>query len=145
MNLSPLQLELVIFERERLEIFPENCNDKFRVVNNKVDFHVEFGKASTDHKEYDAIKFQLQVNKNKRKVPIKVDIKGLALFSIEGQIESSKKERLLVFNGSSIVFGFLRGYIFAKVSNLPPHCSLIPTVNLLEILKEKLEVENNRN
>ena len=113
MKISPLQLELIFFEKEKLEVKPLDCSEEYRPINNSINFKVSYGKTEDDV-NYRAIKFSLNVNKNKKNSPFKVELEGLALFSIAEteNLPEEKIERMFIFNGTSMVFSFLRGYIF---------------------------------
>jgi len=143
MKISPLQLEMVFFEKEKLEINPQNCSNEYKPTDNSVVFEIDFGKAIVNSISYKAIKFALSVNKNKKNSPLRAELKGIALFSFkdtnEDFSEEEKIERMFIFNGTSIVFSFLRGYIFAKMGDLNPNCKILPTVNLLDVIKKAIE------
>ena len=147
-KISPLQLEMIFFEKEKLEINPQNCTDDYKPTDNSVVFEIGFGKAIADSVDYKAIKFTLSVNKNKKNSPFKAELKGIALFSFltekQNSLNEEKIERMFIFNGSSMIFSFLRGYIFAKLGDLNPNCKILPTVNLLEVIKKALQEEQKK-
>jgi hypothetical protein len=136
---------MVVFEKEKLEIKPQNCSDKYKPTDNSVVFEIDFGKAVVDGADYKAIKFGLSVNRNKKNSPFKAELKGIALFSFlnenKNSLNDEKVERMFIFNGSSIIFSFLRGYIFAKLGDLTPNCKILPTVNLLEVIEKAIKGE----
>ena len=147
-KISPLQLEMIFFEKEKLDINPQNCSEGYKPTDNSVLFETDFGKIIVDNISYKAIRFSLNVNKNKKNSPFKAELEGIAWFSIAEteNLPEEKIERMFIFNGTSMVFSFLRGYIFAKLGNLAPHCRILPTINLLPLIekaiKEKTEQEN---
>jgi len=135
---SPLRLENIVITKEQIEVYPEYCMvEKFIPL---VNFSVEFGKVKEGmhNRELDAIKFNLHVNRKKRKVPFKLSIEGIALFECDLE-EETKKIKLLVYNGTVMIFGFLRGYVYAKLNILKPECRIIPSADIREIIKKALE------
>jgi len=134
-KLSPLQLEFILFEKEKFEINLEYCSNQYKLTDNTVSFEVDFGKVEIDSVSYKGIKFSLVVNKSKKYSPFKVELRGIAMFSVEkGKEDNEKLERIFIFNGTSIVYSFLRGYVFAKLGTLPPNCRILPTLNLVNII-----------
>ena len=140
---SPLQLKNIVILEERIGIFPQECQKKAIKVN--VDFQVKFGEAEIEEskQKFPAISFLLKVNEKKKKVPFKAYINGIALFDID--LNDEKNKRLLVINGTVLIFGFLRGYLFAKLNLLPNECRLLPAVNLIGVIEEALKEEQEQN
>jgi preprotein translocase subunit SecB len=140
---SPLRLENLIISKEKIEAYPEYCGEERKTP--AVDFSVKFGEAEIQQGEtlqrFDAIFFTLKVNAKKRKVPFKAEVEGFALFSTDVE-EEQQKAKLLVYNGTVIVFGFLRGYLYAKLGVLNPECRLIPSADIRGVI-EKALTENS--
>ncbi|WP_029523419.1 hypothetical protein [Persephonella sp. KM09-Lau-8] len=136
-KLSPLQLKDIQIIRLNLD---ENIKGE-KKFNIDVDF--EPVKVNIDEKEYEGLIFHLKVNNRSRKVRLKVDTEALAIFEFEKGLPPEKKAQLLLYNGLSIIYGFLRGLIFQKCSYLRPEDRLLPSINLLDIIDKKLKDKNN--
>lgn len=135
-ELSPLQLKDIQIIKFSIE---ENIKGE-KKFNIDIDF--EPVKVNFDEKEYDGLLVFLKVNNRNREVKLKVDTKVLAVFEFNKDLPDEKKARLLLFNGLSIIYGFLRGLIFQKCSYLNPTDRLLPSINLLEIIESKLTKTN---
>ena len=107
-----------------------------------IDIDFEPVKVNIDEKEYDGLVVFLKINNRNRKVRLKVDTEVLAVFELDKGLSKEKKAQLLLYNGLSMVYGFLRGLIFQKCSYLEPTDRLLPTINLLEIIEKKIESKN---
>ncbi len=142
-TISPLQLKNLLLLEERIGVFPEECKED--KVDLKIDFQVKFGEAELeeDKRTFPAISFLLKVNEKKKKAPFKAYIRGIALFDID--LTEERNIRLLVINGTVLIFGFLRGYLFAKLNLLPNECRLLPAVNLMQVIEEALKEEHEQN
>jgi preprotein translocase subunit SecB len=139
-QLSPLQLKNILIEKERIEVYPKFCNSKEK-IQHIISINIDFGKVLIENDNYfDAILFELEINKNKRKVPFKIYIKCVAVFEVNINDEQ-KKEKFLVINGSVMIYGFLRGYLYEKLGILPSECRIIPSINLLNLLQQKFVLE----
>ncbi|WP_297454930.1 hypothetical protein [Persephonella sp.] len=136
-KLSPLQLKDIQIIRLNLD---ENIKGE-KKFNIDIDF--EPVKVNIDEKEYEGLIFYLKVNNRNRKVRLKVDTEVLAIFEFEEGLPPEKKAQLLLYNGLSIIYGFLRGLIFQKCSYLRPEDRLLPSINLLDIIDKKLKDKNN--
>ena len=136
-KLSPLQLKDIQIIRLNID---ENIKGE-KKFNIDIDF--EPVKVNIDEKEYEGLIFYLKVNNRSRKVRLKVDTEALAIFEFEKGLSPEKKAQLLLYNGLSIIYGFLRGLIFQKCSYLRPEDRLLPSINLLDIIDKKLKDKNN--
>ncbi len=137
-KLSPLQLKDIQIEKFSLE---ENIKGE-KKFNIDIDF--EPVKVSIDDEEYDGLVVFLKINDRNRKVRLKVDTEVLAVFEFDEGLSEEKRAQLLLYNGLSITYGFLRGLIFQKCSYLKPTDRLLPSINLLEIIEKKIESKNQK-
>lgn len=48
---------------------------------------------------------------------------------------------MLLYNGLSIVYGFLRGLIFQKCSYISPQDRIIPNINIAELIEKTVDRE----
>ncbi len=135
-KLSPLQLKDIQIIRLNID---ENIKGE-KKFNIDIDF--EPVKVNIDEKEYEGLIFYLKVNNRNRKVRLRVDTEALAIFEFEKGLPPEKKAQLLLYNGLSIIYGFLRGLIFQKCSYLSPEDRLLPSINLLDIIERKMENKN---
>jgi len=141
---SPLRLEDIILKKEKIESYPERekelCSDK--KFEPSVDFSVQFGEAEVVKKDkvrkYDAIVFSLKVNYKKKKAPFKADIEGVALFFADTKDEI-QRTKLIIYNGTVIIYGFLRGYLYSKVNLINSECRLIPAVDLRSVIEQAIK------
>jgi preprotein translocase subunit SecB len=141
-QLSPLQLKNFFIKHEKIEIYSEFCKTE-KNFQHTMSIDIDFGKALIENNNFDAILFKLEINKNKKKTPFKISIECIAVFEINISDEQ-QKEKFLIINGSVMVYGFLRGYLFGKLSVLPPECRIIPSINLLKLLQQKFSLEEKR-
>ena len=132
-KLSPLQLKDIQITKLNVE---ENIKGE-KKFNIDIDF--EPVKVNIDEKEFDGLVVSLKVNNRNRKVRLKVDTEVLAVFEFDEGLSKEKKAQLLLYNGLSIIYGFLRGLIFQKCSYLKPTDRLLPSINLLDIIERKIE------
>lgn len=65
-----------------------------------------------------------------------------ALFDFIEDVDESKKTQYLLYNGLSILYSFVRGYLFEKLDLLVPDHRIIPTVNLLDLIQKKANVKS---
>jgi hypothetical protein len=74
-----------------------------------------------------------------RALPYRVDVTGEAYFCVEpADTEGADGFRLVVYNGSAILFGLLRGQVM-QATALGSHGTLIlPVANLVDALRRKL-------
>ena len=135
-KLSPLQLKDIQIIKFSVE---ENLKGE-KKFNIDIDF--EPVKVNIDEKEYDGLVVFLKVNNRNRKVRLKVDTEVLAVFEFDEGLSKEKKAQLLLYNGLSIIYGFLRGLIFQKSSYLKPTDRLLPSINLLDIIERKIKSKN---
>ena len=132
-KLSSLQLKDIQIIKLSIE---ENIKGE-KKFNIDIDF--EPVKVGIGEKNYDGLVVILKVNNRNRKVRLKVDTEVLLVFEFEEGLSEKKKAQLLLYNGLSIAYGFLRGLIFQKCSYLKPDDRLLPSINLLEIIEKKIE------
>ncbi len=132
-KLSPLQLKDIQIIKFSVE---ENLKGE-KKFNIDIDF--EPVKVNIDEKEYDGLVVFLKVNDRNRKAKLKVKTEVLVVFEFEEDLSKEKKAQLLLYNGLSIIYGFLRGLIFQKCSYIKPTDRLLPSINLLDVIERKIK------
>lgn len=138
-TLSQLQLKDIKIEKFSLE---ENLKGK-----SKFNINIDFEPVIVETKEgkFEGLLFDLKINDRARNVKLKIKAQILAIFEFSEDINEEKKARMLLFNGLSIIYGFVRGIIFQKCSYLPPKDRIIPSINLSKLIDEVIEkkIQNN--
>jgi preprotein translocase subunit SecB len=134
---SQLQLKDIQIKEFSLE---ENLQGQNR-FNINIDFNPVL--IETDKEKFDGLLVKIKINDRARNVKLKVNTEILAIFEFSENISKEKKARMLLYNGLSIIYGFLRGIIFQKCSYLPPKDRIIPSVNLAELIEKTIESKIN--
>jgi len=133
-KLSQLQVEHVIIKRCKVE---ENIEGTHK---QNLDLDFEAG-ITEDGMHILAIK--LAYNRSSKKPVLKAEIEADFIFKIDPDLSEEQKVKLLVYNGLAMAYGMLRGIVFQKCCILPPNLRVLPGVNLLPLIKEKLKQKNS--
>lgn len=136
---SQLQLKDIQIKSFKLE---ENLEGQNR-FNINIDFDPVL--IETEDKKLDGLLVSIKVNDRARKVKLKLETEVLAVFEFTTDIDEEKKARMLLYNGLSIVYGFIRGLIFQKCSYLPPQDRILPSINLAQLIEETIQKKINQN
>ena len=132
-KLSPLQVKHVIIRKCKIE---ENVEG-----TPKQNLALDFDAGITEDGMY-ILTIKLNFNKSSREPMLKVEAEADFLFSIDPGLPEDQKIKLLVYNGLAIAYGMLRGIVFQKCCMLPPDFRILPGVNLLPLIEEKLKQED---
>jgi len=138
-QLSQLQLRDIQIKNFKLE---ENLEGQSR-FNINIDFDPVL--IGTEDKEFDGLLVNIKINDRARRVKLKAETEILAVFEFTDDIDEEKKARMLLYNGLSIVYGFVRGLIFQKCSYLTPQDRIIPSVNLAQLIEDTIQNKINQN
>ncbi len=136
---SQLQLEDIQIKNFSLE---ENLEGQNRF---KIDIDFDPVIVETDNEKFDGLLVNVKINDRARNVKLKAKVEILAIFKFTEELDEEKKARLLLYNGLSIVYGFVRGIIFQKCSYLPPKDRIIPSVNIAQLIEETIQVKTTSN
>ncbi len=136
---SQLQLEDIQIKNFSLE---ENLEGQNRF---KIDIDFDPVIVETDNGKFDGLLVHIRINDRARNVKLKAKAEILAIFKFTEELDEEKKARLLLYNGLSIVYGFVRGIIFQKCSYLPPKDRIIPSVNIAQLIEETIQVKTTSN
>jgi preprotein translocase subunit SecB len=136
---SQLQLKDIQIKELHME---ENIEGQNR-FNINIDFDPVL--IETDKGKFDGLLVNIKINDRARNVKLKVKTEVLAIFEFSDGLNEEKKARMLLYNGLSIVYGFLRGLIFQKCSYLPPKDRILPSINLAELIEKAIESKINAN
>ena len=130
-------LQLKAFHVEHFKI-EENVNgiSKFML---DADFSPIKAVKKLDGSQHKGIIFTLKVNRRVKNPALRVEAKITAVFDIDKSIPEERQVRLMLYNGLSILYGIIRGMVFQSCSILPPSMRLLPTVNVEEFVKMKLQ------
>jgi len=114
---------------------------------NRFNINIDFDPVliETDKEKFDGLLVKIKINDRARNVKLKVKTEVLAIFEFSDGLSEEKKARMLLYNGLSIVYGFLRGLIFQKCSYLPPKDRILPSINLAELIEKTIESKINNN
>ncbi len=135
---SQLQLKDIHIKNFKLE---ENLEGQNR-FNINIDFEPVLIKI--EGKELNGLLVNIKINDRARKVKLKVEAEILAVFEFTTNIDEEKKARMLLYNGLSIIYGFIRGVIFQKCSYLPPNDRILPSINLAQLIEETIQNKLNQ-
>jgi preprotein translocase subunit SecB len=135
---SQLQLKDIQIETFKLE---ENLEGQNR-FNINIDFDPVL--IETENKKFDGLLVNIKINDRARKVKLKVETEVLAVFEFSEDIDEEKKARMLLYNGLSIIYGFIRGLVFQKCSYLPPKDRIIPSINLAQLIEKTIQNKINQ-
>ncbi|MBK3332928.1 hypothetical protein GWK41_07590 [Persephonella atlantica] len=136
---SQLQLEDIQIKNFSLE---ENLEGQNRF---KIDIDFDPVIVETDNGKFDGLLVHIRINDRARNVKLKAKAEILAIFKFTEELDEEKKARLLLYNGLSIVYGFVRGIIFQKCSYLLPKDRIIPSVNIAQLIEETIQVKTTSN
>jgi hypothetical protein len=131
---SQLQLKDIQIKKFNLE---ENTEGQ-HIFNINMDFEPLLLKLGEHN--LDGLLVKIKINDRTRNVKLKVKTELLAVFEFSTDLSKEKKANMLLYNGLAVVYGFLRGLVFQKCSYLPPKDRILPNVNLVDLIKEKLEL-----
>lgn len=145
---SPLQLKTVKIDSFHIDWDLENIN--VREINPQeyvvdLDFDIFSVQGKNTSNNLFLIELLIKINYSKRKekkFPFKAKLKLKALFDFIEDVDESKKTQYLLYNGLSILYSFVRGYLFEKLDLLVPDHRIIPTVNLLDLIQKKANVKS---
>ena len=139
---SPLQLRLVDIPVFKLHYRIDKIKDfeKFK-ADYSVDLDFDVLETDKGEDELYMLRLRVWVNKNKRNAYFKIEMQIQGVFEFIEKLGEEKRTRLLIFNGFSMLYSFVRGYIYAKLDGIPPDLRVLPTINLLKTLKKKLEID----
>ncbi len=129
-TLSHLQVKEVVIKKCRIE---ENLTGI-----PKSHLNLDFDLGITEDGLH-VISLKLNYNKNTKKPVLKVDVEADFFFEIDPELPEERRARLLIYNGLSISYSFIRGLVFQKCCMLPPTMRILPTINLLPIIERKFE------
>jgi len=135
---SQLQLKDIHIKNFKLE---ENLDGQNR-FNINIDFEPVLIKI--EDRELDGLLVNIKINDRARKVKLKVEAEILAVFEFTTNVDEEKKARMLLYNGLSIIYGFIRGVIFQKCSYLPPSDRILPSINLAQLIEETIQNKLNK-
>ncbi len=136
-QLSQLQLKDIQIKNFKLE---ENIQGQNR-FNINIDFDPVI--IETENNKFDGLLVDIKINDRARNVKLKVKTQLLAVFEFTEKLEEEKKARMLLYNGLSIVYGFVRGLIFQKCSYLSPQDRIIPSINLAQLIEDTIKSKAN--
>ena len=71
--------------------------------------------------------------------PYYVKISGKAFLSLAGDMSTEEHQRLVLFNGSAILYGLLRGHVAQFTALGPNGPLLLPVANLVPVLTRHLK------
>jgi len=133
--MKPL-LQLAHFETIKSELSEFSYN-----TVDIIDINLDFDLISLDinGKILPGIEFKVDINKHKKNRKLKGHLECTGAFSFPDNKDESEQTKILLFNGLSIMYGMIRGIVFEKASSLPPYERLLPTINLVNDIKRKLE------
>ncbi|WP_461829531.1 hypothetical protein [Aquifex sp.] len=139
---SVLQLKSINIESEKIEV--NLSEESIREINPEdysVDLDFDVFKVKDKENIY-LIKLFLKVNHSRKaNYPFRAALNFSALFTFLETIEEEKRNQYILYNGLSILYGFARGYLFSKLDMLLPEHRIIPTVNLVDIIRKKMRAK----
>lgn len=129
-------LQLEVFEVTKCEL-KENLEGSSNDISLDFDFNLIQGQIKNE--VLSGFHVFLKINPGKKNVKLSGKLQANGLFKINSDelSEEGQRNRFLLNNGLSIIYGIFRGIIYEKASNLEPWNRLLPTINLIEIIKEK--------
>ena len=130
-----LQLKEIQVEHFKLE---ENINGVNKFILDADFLPIEFT-ARDGKKQYRGISFILKVNHRTKNPALKAEIKIVAAFDVDKNLSEEEQVKFILYNGLSILYGIIRGMIFQACSILPPSMRLLPTVNIIDFIKSRLQ------
>lgn len=128
-----LQLKFFQLLSTELKETPENKDS-----NISIDFDFMPIEGSVNGEKLKGFKVSLKINSRKKNTKLAGNIEAIGFFDIDLEKE---KPNILFNNGLSIICGLLRGIIFEKATILNLHEKLLPTVDLTEIIKKKINTQ----
>lgn len=134
-NLSQLQLKEIHIKEFILEENLEGQN-KF-----SIDMDFEPILIKKNEKDFDGLLVKVKINDRLKNVKLKVKTELVAIFEFNGDLSKEKRAMMLLYNGLSIVYGFLRGLIFQKCSYISPQDRIIPNINIAELIEKTVDRE----
>jgi len=136
---SVMQLETLRVDNIRLEWYLDVLEDEKSLDSTKYSMNLDFDVVplGEEGKLY-GIRFLIKVNERKKSVPFKAqaELHGTFRF-MKDDLSEERKLRYLLLNGLSMLYSFVRGYLFAKLDSLPPDARLLPTVDILSVVERK--------
>lgn len=132
---SKINFEKYLIQKTIFEI-----NDEYKSTNQQLELDLEINNEIEIDEENSIalIKINCLVFKDSKKnnFPFTLEVSIVGFFEYETKSSIEEIFDLLEINGSSILFPYLRSYITTITSNagIPP--LIIPTLNIVELLKE---------
>jgi preprotein translocase subunit SecB len=132
-TLSPLQLK-------DIQIFKFKLEENIEGLNNfSIDIDFKPVLVDVDEEKLNGLLVEIKINNKARNTKLKLETKLLAVFEIDKNLDDERKARLLIYNGLSIVYGFIRGMVFQKCSYLSPQYRILPSINLADLIEKTIK------
>ena len=136
---SPMQLEdYIILDLK----FSSNCASDIN-CSGETDFRFDFNiKEREKGKDYILnVRFTFGPSKQEEeKNPYNISISLSGHFLFPGKTDKQKRDRLLLLNGTSILYGIARGLISQITANSVHGKWVIPTVNFIELIENRQKI-----
>jgi preprotein translocase subunit SecB len=135
------QVDAVIsFQNYRIEKIDYRINENYtsqKDVGFDLDFNINLKISTESHQA--AVVLEIIINKDfaKNNQPIFLNVVIIGFYSYDSSLSDEKLNDILKTNAVAILFPYLRGFIsnITVNSGMPP--VILPTLNIIEFLKEK--------
>ena len=101
--------------------------------------------VDADDENYPSLRVFLDLNKRRKGVKLGGRLVCIGAFGFSSNIEEKEKFQHLLGNGFAMIYSLLRGIVYQKASSLRPQERLLPTLNLTEIVKRKIQQYKEKN
>lgn len=139
-------LALINLDEYFIEEFIVKLNPSFNPEEpTKGDIFVDFDMLKNDKNDHlFKISMTIELNKNKENSPYYIFFKINGFFSYDKTASEEYIQKTIAQNAPSILYGVARGIIAQITSNYEFGKFILPSVNFIEILKRKLDIEDKK-
>ncbi len=133
-----VNLDSFVMLRSNIEMFPPDDEALRSAVDNKVQLKynssISYSVGNNQNNEYN-YKLTLGVKVIPDTFGWNIDVEIAGIFSFPDGSSSSDMEGIIRVNGCTILYGLLRGHLASVTGAFPSGPYVLPTVNMLEVVK----------
>jgi preprotein translocase subunit SecB len=133
-----VNLDSFVMMRSNIEMFPPDDKTVNSAVNNKVQLKynsaITYSVGKNQNNEYN-YKLSLGVKVIPEGYGWNIDVEIAGIFTFPSGTDSNDMEGIIRVNGCTILYGLLRGHLASVTGAFPSGPYVLPTVNMLEVVK----------
>ena len=133
-----VNLDSFVIMRSNIEMFPPDDEMLELAVDNKIQLKykssISYTVGTNQDNEYN-YKLTLGVKMIPERFGWSIDVEIVGIFSFSPETSLNDMEGIVRVNGCTILYGLLRGHLASVTGAFPSGPYVLPTVNMLEVVK----------